>query len=96
VTSQVCSGCEVSQQSVTSADTLLNLDDSQKAHAEARRFFPELPDQRETAEEGFNHLGCGIHNEMALPWRNEPFVNRNGGRDGSPNSLRILNRCGLL
>ena len=32
--SQTCPGCEVSQQTVTNADALLNLDDTQKADAE--------------------------------------------------------------
>src|SRR5688500_18041989 len=36
---QVCSGCEVSQQTVTKANNRLNLDETQKADSEARHFL---------------------------------------------------------
>lgn len=41
--SQVCTGCQVSQQTITNADALLELDDSEKADAEARHLLGGRP-----------------------------------------------------
>lgn len=43
VPSQVCTGCQVSKQKVAKADALLNLDDAEKAEAEARHLLGGRP-----------------------------------------------------
>ena len=40
---QVCTGCQVSQQTVSNADALLNLDESEKTNAEARHLLGGRP-----------------------------------------------------
>lgn len=63
VFAQVCSSCQVSQQTVTNADALLNLDDSAKADAEARHLLSGRPVAPSNATN--EHM---IHQQEWITW----------------------------